>query len=106
MVCFVEMLMDYELGYMFIELDGIFKMFKKLEEIFGLSISRDGFMLIVIEDENGKIYFIDKEMGELEEDFMFWKLGDYEGVEVVGSDIYVLKSFGILYWVKNVGIKD
>lgn len=106
MVRFADMPADYELGYTLTEPDGTFKMPKKLEEISGLSISRDGSMLIAIEDENGKIYLIDKETGELEEDFTFWKPGDYEGVEVVGSDIYVLKSSGTLYRVKKAGTKD
>lgn len=106
LVSFANMPVDYELGYDLTEPDSTFKLPKRLEEISGLSISRDGAMLLAIEDENGKIYVIDKETGELQDEFAFWKPGDYEGVEVVGNDIYVLKSSGTLYRVQQAGTKD
>ncbi|MBX2876489.1 MAG: SdiA-regulated domain-containing protein [Saprospiraceae bacterium] len=106
LVSFADVPVDYDLGYDLTDPDGTFKLPKKLEEVSGLSISRDGATLIAIEDENGKIYCIDKQTGELEDDFTFWKPGDYEGVEVVGNDIYVLKSSGTLYRVQKAGTKD
>lgn len=106
LVQFPDKPIDYKIGYNLTEPEQRLKLSKKLEEISGLSLSLDGTTLIGIEDENGKIYLIDKSNGEIKEDFTFWKDGDYEGVEVVGSDIYVLKSSGTLYRVMNAGSKD
>ena len=106
LVSFAETPTEYQLRYTLTEPDKRLKLSKKLEEISGLSLSRDGADLIAIEDENGKVYILDKATGEIKESFTFWKDGDYEGVEVVGSDIYVLKSSGTLYRVTQAGSKD
>lgn len=97
---------NYALGYNLGTPDVTMKLSKKLEEISGLSMSKDGQQLVAIEDENGKVYLLDKTTGEIQQDFTFWKSGDYEGVEVVGSDIYVLKSSGTLYRVSKPGETD
>jgi len=106
LVSFNSIPTDYNLGYTLTEPNESFKLSKKLEEISGLSLSRDGASLIAIEDENGKIYLLDKSSGEIIEDLTFWKSGDYEGVEVVGSEVYVLKSSGTLYRIMNAGSKE
>ncbi len=101
-----EIMEEYTLGYDLTAPNKRLKLSKKLEEISGLSLSRDGQTLIAVEDENGKIYILDKKTGEIQEDFNFWKPGDYEGVEVVGSNIYVLKSSGTIYRVTKPGKKN
>lgn len=75
----------------------------ELEEISGLSLDRSGRYLIAVEDENGTVYYLDKQTGAIHERFDFWKEGDYEGVEAVGDDIYVVKSTGTLYRIRDVG---
>lgn len=106
LVNFTTVSEDYTLGYDLTSPNERLKLSKKLEEVSGLSLSRDGQQLVAVEDEHGKIYLLDKKTGEILKDFDFWKSGDYEGVEVVGSEIYVLKSSGTIYRVINPGKED
>lgn len=76
---------------------------KKLMEISGLSQSADEKYLIAIQDENDLIFFIDKKSGKIQESLEFWKDGDYEGVEAVGKEVFVIKSSGTLYQITDLG---
>lgn len=78
-----------------------FELDNDLEEISGLSLTADGQYLIAIQDEDGTVFFVSKENGEIEREVDFWKDGDYEGVEVVGDEIFVVKSSGTLYRIGN-----
>ena len=72
----------------------------KLEEISALSwIST--YRLAAVQDEKGKVYIINLETGEIDEDYKFSNDGDYEGLEIVGETAYVVESKGILYKVDN-----
>lgn len=73
----------------------------ELIEISGLSLSTDEKYLVAVQDENGLIYFLDKQTGAIVKKSEFWKDGDYEGVEAVGNDIFVIKNTGTVYCVKN-----
>ena len=75
----------------------------ELIEISGLSLSTDEKYLVAVQDENGLIYFLDKENGAIVKKSEFWKDGDYEGVEAVGNDIFVIKNTGTVYCVRNTG---
>ena len=86
--------------------DGTFTLPEELVEISGLSLSPHQTLLCAVQDEEGKIFFMDKESGELKEEIKFWKEGDYEGVEVVGDDVYVVKSTGTIYEVNKIGATD
>ena len=77
-----------------------------LREISGLGISDDGDHLLAVQDEDGVIFVINRYTGEVEKEYEFWKDGDYEGIEVVGSIVYVVKSSGTLYEVKRGGEPD
>ncbi len=83
--------------------DKTFTMPKELEEISGLSVSKDGKSLVAIQDENGIIFLVDKNTGKIVKETKFWEDGDYEGVEVVGEDIYVVKSSGTIYRMAKNG---
>ena len=83
-----------------------FKLPKTLEEISGLGITSGGKRILAINDEKGLIYFLDIETGELDEKIKFGKKGDYEGIEMVGDDIFVVKSNGDIYTVENVGTEN
>lgn len=74
-----------------------------LREISGLSLSSDGSQLLAVNDEDGLIFFLSAETGKVEHTLDFGKNGDYEGIEVVGNDIYVAKSNGNLYRVPAAG---
>lgn len=76
----------------------------ELDEISGLSMSVDNRNeLLAVQDEEGKIFRINAKTGALLFAVTFWKDGDYEAIEAVGSDIWVAKSTGTLYQVTNVG---
>lgn len=74
-----------------------------LEEISGLSLTPDDSKLVAIQDEDGEIFIINKVTGEIERDYNFHKEGDYEGVEMVGSSVFVTKSNGKIYEVHDFG---
>jgi len=77
-----------------------------LKEISGLSMSPNEEFLIAIQDELGSLFYLDKQTGEIVKEVSFWKEGDYEGIELVGDDIYVVKNTGTLYCISNAGKED
>ena len=91
------------LTYSFNTPDETFDMPENLKEISGLSISPDGQELCAVNDEEGIIFFINKKTGKVEREVKFGKHGDYEGIEVVGQKIYVVKSTGSVYEVSEIG---
>jgi len=94
---------DFDFRYDLEAPDQTFKMPDELDEISGLGLTPDGKYLIAVQDEDGTIFYLNKDDGEVERDLDFWKDGDYEGVEVVGNDIFVIKSSGTLYRVRQPG---
>ncbi|PWK26798.1 uncharacterized protein YjiK [Arcicella aurantiaca] len=66
---------------------------KKLKEISGLSYFKNN-QLVCVNDEEGKIFVYDLSKKEIVDKIPFGKDGDYEGVEVVGDEVFVLKSNG------------
>lgn len=74
-----------------------------LHEISGLDISPDGKALVAVNDETGQIFLLDKVSGTLLQEIPFWKDGDYEGVEFVGDQVFVVKSSGTLYQIIHPG---
>ena len=67
----------------------------KLKEISGLSYYKKN-QLICVNDEQGKIFIYDLNEKKIIDKIPFGKDGDYEGVEVVGDEVFVLKSNGKL----------
>ncbi len=83
------------------------KLPKELDEISGLSVSpAHRNELLAVQDEEGKIFRINAKTGALLWAIAFWKDGDYEGIEAIGDDIWVVKSTGTLYQVTNPGQPD
>ncbi len=81
--------------------NAIFEMPESLKEISGLGLSKDAENLVAVNDEEGIVFLINKKEGKVTGKIEFWKEGDYEGLEVVGDDVYVVKSSGTIYQVKN-----
>ena len=67
----------------------------KLKEISGLSYYKQN-QLVCVNDEQGKIFIYDIKEERIVDKIPFGKDGDYEGVEVVGDEVFVLKSNGKL----------
>lgn len=76
---------------------------EELDEVSGLTFAPGEKELIVVQDELGKVFYLDARSGEITAATTFWKDGDYEGVEAVGNDIWVVKSTGTLYRVIDPG---
>ena len=74
----------------------------KLKEISGLSYYKTN-QLVCVNDEQGKIFIYDIKEKKIVDKIPFGKDGDYEGVEVVGDEVFVLKSNGKLKGFK-IGI--
>lgn len=72
-----------------------------LKEISGVSLCNSQKYLWAIQDEEAKIFQIEIASGMIIDSISFWKDGDYEAIEVVGEDIYVLKNTGTIYQVKK-----
>ena len=77
---------------------------KKLEEISGLGYI-DKHRLVCVQDEKGNIYIFNLKSGEVERKVEFGDDGDFEGIEIVNKNAWVLKSNGTLYEVKDF-LKD
>ena len=91
---------DYDFPYQLAEPDKSWKLPKKLVEISGLSYI-DKQRLACVQDEKGNIYIFNLITGEVEKKIDFGDDGDYEGIEIVKNDAWVLKSNGTLYKVIN-----
>ncbi len=74
---------------------------KELNEISGLTL--DGNDLLAIEDEDGIIFRLSVADGSIKERIPFWEEGDYEGIALVGKEIWITKSNGRLYQVIHPG---
>lgn len=79
-----------------------FEMPEDLKEISGLTISKDGNYIYAVSDEYGLIHLINKKTGEKERQIRFNTNGDYEGIEVVGDKVFLVKSTGTLYEVNDL----
>lgn len=72
------------------------KLDEDLTEISGLTHISDN-KIACIEDESGKIYFLDDATGEILDTEKFHKYGDYEGIAKVEDAYYIVKSNSKLY---------
>ncbi len=67
-----------------------------LKEISGLSFNKSMKNLLCVNDEEGRVFILDEEGREVIKKIPFGKKGDYEGIEVVGNSIFVVKSSGTI----------
>ncbi len=71
-----------------------------LKEISGLTCI-DPERIACNQDEKGNVYIYNIKTGQTEIKIKFNGPGDYEAIEVIGDDMWVIKSNGTLYQVKN-----
>ncbi|MCF6171103.1 MAG: SdiA-regulated domain-containing protein [Bacteroidales bacterium] len=90
----------YSFPYQLNKPDKSWELPKKLVEISGLS-SIDKHQLACVQDEKASIYIFNTKKGDVERKIDFGDKGDFEGLEIVGDDAWVLKSNGTLYQVKD-----
>lgn len=77
-----------------------FELPEELDEISGLTVLDDTH-LGAIQDEEGILFILDLQTSEVLRRIQFAGDNDYEGVEVVGRTVYVLKSNGTLYRIED-----
>ncbi|MEM6734733.1 MAG: SdiA-regulated domain-containing protein [Bacteroidota bacterium] len=75
-----------------------------LQEISGLSWKYDS-TLLAVDDETGKVFEYGMEEQDIVHSIHFYRGDDFEGVELVGSDIYILRSDGDLFKVDYTSSK-
>lgn len=83
-----------------------FTLSDELAEISGLSYVPNSPYLYAIQDEDGILYLLDRQTGRTVQQIPFWKEGDYEGIEYVNGDVYVVKSTGTVYRVSAPGTTE
>ncbi len=71
-----------------------------LEEVSGISYMDNG-KIACVQDEDGFIFIYDLESASLKRKIKFASHGDYEGIALVGTTAYVLRSDGTLFEVSN-----
>ncbi len=71
-----------------------------LQEISGLTII-DSSTIACVQDENGILFFYDIKKHNIKKQIRFALNGDYEGITRVNKTIFVLRSDGILYEIKD-----
>jgi len=86
--------------YNFDKPDAIFELPRPLEEISGISLLDDS-TLVAIQDEDGILFLIDTETGKVRNSLKWGKKGDYEDVQVVDDEIWVLRSDGTLFRIEE-----
>ena len=74
---------------------------KKLREVSDLSFDTAANALWCIADEKGKLYRIQLPEGSPIDTFSFGEDGDYEGLEMVGDDFFVMESNGRISQIRQ-----
>lgn len=80
--------------------DQKFNLNSHLNEISALTYYRKN-RLLCVNDEKGVIFQYNLKKREISHKYKFSKAGDYEGVELVGDTVFVLRSDGKIYSFKN-----
>jgi len=94
---------QFALPYRLHKPDTTFDLPASLREISGLAFSTDGKHLLAVNDEQGSVFYLNPQTGAIERTRDFGKTGDYEGIEVVDNDVYVVKSNGIIIHIPESG---
>ena len=95
---------NYEFPFQLDKPDKLWELPKSLNEISGLSYI-DKHRIACVQDEKGNIYVYNLKTKEIEQKINFGNDGDYEGIEIIENDAWILKSNGTLFKVKDY-LKD
>ena len=68
----------------------------KIKEISGIAWDSKSNFFLAINDESGKLFFLDKETKLISEEYVFAGKGDYEDVSILNEVPYILRSDGML----------
>ncbi len=73
-----------------------FNLPEELNEISGLSYISDS-VIACVQDEKGKVYYLNSHTGKIIAKSKFAKEGDFEGIAFDGQSVFVLRSDGKIY---------
>ena len=76
-----------------------------LKEISGIAYL-DKNRFACVQDESGIIFIYNNATGKIEKQVTFGASGDYEGIAMVGTTAYVVRSNGTIYEVDNINISS
>ncbi len=68
-----------------------------LHEISGLSTGREDSILLAVQDEKGIVFHISKADGRTIKSEKFARKADYEGIQMINHDIFIISSNGDIY---------
>jgi uncharacterized protein YjiK len=91
---------NFDFPYQLAEPDKTWRLPNSLFEISGLSFI-DNQRLACVQDEKGVVFIFNLQAGKVELEIDFGDDGDYEGIEIIENDAWVLKSNGTLYKVAD-----
>lgn len=78
---------------------------KELLEVSGIAwLDTDRFLCV--QDEMGTVFIFNVQLNKIEEEIPFGPKGDYEGIALVGSTVYILRSDGDLFGIENYTSKE
>ena len=80
--------------------ESVWQLPAELREISGLSYFGDS-TIAAIQDEDARIYLLSSSLGKLLNVYDFGGKGDFEGIKIVGSTAWALKSNGELFRVEQ-----
>ncbi len=95
-----SMVYDLESPELSLDLSG------KLKEISGLDTGNTGDFVWAVQDEKGVLFKVSLKDGSILQEIPFWKDGDYEGIEKAGNELYVVKSTGTIYQIRENGTPE
>jgi uncharacterized protein YjiK len=89
-----------DFGYDLAQESASYSLNKELKEISGLTFIGKN-EIYCVQDEDGIVFRYNLKKEKVDKKIDFAKDSDYEGIAVVGEELYVLKSNGTLYKIKN-----
>ncbi len=99
-----EVSSDYQFPYAITEAIDEYELKGELQEISGLTYY-NSHSLLCVNDEKGTVYKYSLKKKEITKRYKFDKGGDYEGLEMVGDEVYVLRSDGTLFIIDKLDKK-
>ncbi len=91
---------NFDFPYSITKADKMWELPKKLREISGLSWL-EKYRIACVQDEKANVYIFNLKTGEVETKIDFGDDGDYEGIQIIEDDAWILKSNGTLYKVND-----
>ena len=92
---------DFKMPYTLTKPTNEYKLPKALNEISGLTYYKND-KLLCVQDEDAVVYVFDTQKKKIAWQFGFGGYGDFEGIEYVNDEVFVLESNGNLFRFKPV----